>query len=212
MDSFGSNAGIAKLTSRARTVTIVVVCYVVAWSMLLIGNVLESTGTIDMNGETIDPLTSFFAMAYIAAFLVFVVSVIFVARWIYLANANVLETGYVLEITPGWAVGWFFVPLANLIQPFFAMRALWFASRGRVREDGDGTPAVLGWWWGTWLVGNGLSNVGASMAKNGATAGGGLVSAISAGLLIGCAILLLKIVRTITAAQENGNSAAAVFA
>jgi hypothetical protein len=39
--------------------------------------------------------------------------------------------------TPGWAVGWWFVPVANLLMPAVTTAELWRASGG---EDGSGRP------------------------------------------------------------------------
>jgi Domain of unknown function (DUF4328) len=57
-----------------------------------------------------------------------------------------------LRYTPGWAVGWWFVPFANLVMPLVCMRELFGAtatgSGQRVRRDWR-LPA----WWGLYLCG-----------------------------------------------------------
>ncbi len=47
--------------------------------------------------------------------------------WMYPAQKNLpaLQPTRPLEVSPGWAVVWFFVPIMNLFRPFQAMRQLW---------------------------------------------------------------------------------------
>jgi hypothetical protein len=71
--------------------------------------------------------------------------------WQHQATANLWARGYQgLRTTPGWAVGWWFVPFANYAMPLVAMLEL------DRRSTPDGTTrragAVLGWWWAAWLV------------------------------------------------------------
>src|SRR4030095_8115621 len=49
--------------------------------------------------------------------------------WIYAAHANLpaLNAGP-LEFSPGWAVGWFFIPIANLVKPYQAVVEIWKGS------------------------------------------------------------------------------------
>lgn len=80
---------------------------------------------------------------------------IFFLVWIHRVSTNLHAlSGEKLEFTPGWAVGWFFVPLANLVQPYRVLRELWRVSR---RGKHDQAAAVVGWWWGLWLLGYVLS-------------------------------------------------------
>jgi hypothetical protein len=58
--------------------------------------------------------------------------------------------------TPGWCVGWYFVPFANLVRPVQVMSEIWRASDP---ESGEGawissrsTP-LLALWWGPYLLG-----------------------------------------------------------
>jgi hypothetical protein len=70
--------------------------------------------------------------------------------WQHQATANLWARGYQgLHIRPGWAVGWWFIPVANLAMPLVAMLEL------DRRSTLDGRPrkasALLGWWWAAWL-------------------------------------------------------------
>jgi hypothetical protein len=56
-----------------------------------------------------------------------------------------------LRYTPGWAVGWLFVPFANLVVPYFVFAEIW---RNSIPTPADGTkgnakrisPLLIGWW------------------------------------------------------------------
>lgn len=70
------------------------------------------------------------------------------------ANRNASAFGSLMTISPGWTVGWWFIPVASLWMPYQAMREIWQGS------DPDPTvpmvnvpaPAVMKWWWGLYLV------------------------------------------------------------
>ena len=60
---------------------------------------------------------------------VFFAAAIATLRWLYLAKANAFAFGAEdMMVSPGWAIAWFFIPFANLVMPFIAMRETWKAS------------------------------------------------------------------------------------
>lgn len=64
-----------------------------------------------------------------------------------------------IRVSPGWAVGFYFIPIMLLFKPFQAMNDAWRASIDPKRGEGLGTAAVVGWWWGIWLIGNFVDNI-----------------------------------------------------
>lgn len=71
--------------------------------------------------------------------------------WQHHATENLWARGYGgLRIRPGWAVGWWFVPIGNLFMPCVAMLEL------DRRSTSDGVPrrasALIGAWWAAWLA------------------------------------------------------------
>ena len=75
--------------------------------------------------------------------------------WIFRANKNATALSpQALENSPGWAVGWFFVPIAGLWKPYEVMREIYKASRSPHDWRTAKGAAVIGWWWGTNLLGN----------------------------------------------------------
>ncbi|MFI7289218.1 DUF4328 domain-containing protein [Streptomyces anulatus] len=68
-------------------------------------------------------------------------------------NAEVFEPG-VQRMGPGWAVGGWFVPVANLWFPYRVASGIWEASV-RLHPDGGWRTVpktVLNLWWGGWIV------------------------------------------------------------
>ncbi len=61
------------------------------------------------------------------------------------------------RFTPGWAIGYWFIPFANLYRPYQAIKDLWLRSEGgNTRSIGEAAraPALLGLWWALWLLSN----------------------------------------------------------
>jgi hypothetical protein len=143
--------------------------------------------------------------------LVSLISGILVLKWIYRSsrNAHVLARG--LEISPPWAVGWYFIPFANLWKPFQAVREIWQVSKSPVGWRRVAVPALLRWWWGLWLISNACGNLSARLAMTEHTISGqtisdyfGLAEAVADAAL---AIVLIAIVRRITKMQVTALAA-----
>ncbi len=102
-------------------------------------------------------LALFWALAFYGTAVPFLI-------WFHRVHKNLRSLGNRgLIFTPGWAVGFFFVPLLNLVRPFQAMREAWHgsdpghmgldvASQGSKFGRRLGTPSLVGWWWALLLV------------------------------------------------------------
>lgn len=87
--------------------------------------------------------------------------------WQHQATANLWARGYgSLKTRPGWAVGWWFIPFANLAMPLVSMLEL----DRRSTPDGSSRRAgsVLGWWWAAWLASSLVPGIGIFVAGIGA--------------------------------------------
>ena len=90
----------------------------------------------------------------------FIVTAIVFLSWVHRANRNARALGAEgRQFTPGWAVGWYFVPVMFLWKPFQAMREIWQASAQPGNWRNVQTPPLLGWWWALYLSSQILSNV-----------------------------------------------------
>ena len=149
-----------------------------------------------------------FGLASLAMVVLLLATLVLAGMWTYRANANLHAAGADgLSFTPGWAVGWHFVPFANLVRPFEALREIW--NRSRLEDDtylSDHAP-TLRWWWGCWIIGSWLSNIGA-FRDDPATAPVRLVGEI---VLLGSALLFARIIRETTQMQHERLTNARVF-
>jgi hypothetical protein len=69
--------------------------------------------------------------------------------WQHRAQSNLRDAGTGdLRFTPGWAVGWWFVPVASLWMPYLAVRELLRASEPSVTDWRQASTGSLpGLWW-----------------------------------------------------------------
>ena len=151
----------------------------------------------------------YFAIGLVALvqILLRVVLVVLFLIWLYRAFNNLPALGARnLEFSPGWAVGWWFIPFANLVKPYQIMGELWNASDSDFDPElflsnNVGTPSIIGWWWGLFIVGNIVGRISDAMADT------SLSSSLVA-LMIYCALqgaaalLIINIIRRITREQE----------
>ena len=164
----GTDDDFARLSSRARNAEYAIFAYIGISAIVLVFELLELTGIVDLMSLTPGPLEEAYGLAAILMLVIFIGSVVLVSMWIYRAHANLRDRGIEMETSPGWAVGWFFVPIMNLFKPFQAMRELWSESHFESDSYGDPAPGTIGTWWGLWIVGNILSNVSLRMTSYGA--------------------------------------------
>jgi hypothetical protein len=87
--------------------------------------------------------------------LFYVITGIVFLVWISRANANAHALGANdMSITPGWSVGWFFIPFANLVKPYINVREIWNASDSDPRDvsASGSAPLIVSAWWALWLL------------------------------------------------------------
>jgi hypothetical protein len=133
--------------------------------------------------------------------------------WVHRVNANAQSFADGLSVTPAWNVGWFFVPVGNLWKPFEGMRESWQASEDPENWPAVPVPGLLRAWWGCWLAGNILSNVGLQLWR---AAGPDSTVAVALDIAataawIAAATALIVMVRRFTPLQRHAQ-AARVFA
>jgi hypothetical protein len=114
-----------------------------------------------------------------------------------------------LEYRPGWAAGWWFVPLANLVMPYRVVKEAWRASdpsipAGTTTWRSTDPPKLLSWWWAGFVI-SGLigrfsyteldadGNVTASSVEFSAT-----VAAFGSALTVVAALLAIMVFRQVT--------------
>ena len=83
--------------------------------------------------------------------------------WVHAANRNAHALGARgMQFTPGWSVGWFFIPVLNLVRPYQVVKEICQASDPDKDRDNWLSSPVPGFflvWWILWLLGNSLGNM-----------------------------------------------------
>ncbi len=138
--------------------------------------------------------------------LVFIIGGVLTLRWIHRMCHNALVKASTMQFTPGWSIGWYFIPIANLWKPFQAMGEIWDKSQQQAGTSGREPGGLLGLWWTLWLGYSFLSNaaVRLSMSVN------DIDSALTANaltvasdiLIVPLCIVFIFIVKRLSAMQE----------
>jgi Domain of unknown function (DUF4328) len=137
----------------------------------------------------------------IAAVLLYLPLVPVFLVWFYRARKNADGRGQLQRHSPGWAIGAWFVPFVNLVFPFQIMTGIW---RANEPEDRRSRAVVLvGFWWGCWLGGGILREVGSRLGSTSAGPARG-ANILADVLTAAAAILLFVIVRAITRGPVGG--------
>jgi hypothetical protein len=91
----------------------------------------------------------------VATFGVILGAAIAFLRWLHLAVRQALALQIEVGVTAGWAVGYWFIPFANLVRPYRAIRNLLTGLGGEELAS----SARVSLWWGVWIIGNMLSRL-----------------------------------------------------
>jgi hypothetical protein len=106
------------------------------------------------DGEASDRRQGFIGILYMA---VFIVSGFLILRWIYRVNYNARQLGAEnMEFTPGWSIGYYFIPILTLWKPYQAMNEIWKASKSPLDWSTQSTSILLPIWWTIWLISSAL--------------------------------------------------------
>ncbi|HEX8197618.1 MAG TPA: DUF4328 domain-containing protein [Pyrinomonadaceae bacterium] len=180
--------------------------------VILSGGQLLFPFDLDLDGEPMPFWILPIGLLSILEFVVFIGCVVFFLLWLYRCYKNLaaLKSGSP-EYTPGWAIGWWFIPFANLIKPLGVVRDLWnesdpdFDPELNFLSNSVGTPALLGWWWVFWLLSNFSANITGRLSDVESAEG---LRTLSIALIIAslfgivAAALAILVVKNITKRQE----------
>ena len=131
--------------------------------------------------------------------------------WQHRAQSNLRALGAAdLRFTPGWAVGWWLIPVANFAMPYLTTRELLKASdptAGAVDWKTRPTGSLLPLWWAAWLGRAALTGIALSIAGQSSSDVDRLVRQQSFGIAadlatIAAAILALLVVRRVDRRQR----------
>jgi len=75
------------------------------------------------------------------------------ARWILISSRIThLSGANDLTISPGWSVGWYFIPIALWWKPYQAFKQIYQVSIQITDWSKVPIPSLLRWWWGLWVL------------------------------------------------------------
>jgi hypothetical protein len=120
-------------------------------------------------GEPVSIWMAFMGFVGLVQFPLSVITAVCFLMWVYRSYKNLKPLGAAeTDFSPGWVIGFWFIPFANLVLPFMNMREIWNKSdpggygRGAARGEGV-TLGSLGTWWALWLIANLMANVSVYM-------------------------------------------------
>lgn len=117
-----------------------------------------------------------------------------------------------LNHSPGWAVGWWFIPIANLFKPYQVVKEIWVESDPDYDEElgfmpsSFSAPSLLGFWWAAWIISNVVARIAdrASEAPDGGVTEAFPYLIILSGAVRGAAaVLAILVVRGVVERQER---------
>ncbi|WP_052813595.1 DUF4328 domain-containing protein [Shewanella sp. cp20] len=86
---------------------------------------------------------------------VFIVSGVMILKWIYRANFNARQLGAEeMRFTPGWSIGYYFIPILCIWKPYQAMNEIWQASHDPDNWSLNDFNSSVSLWWLLWIVSN----------------------------------------------------------
>jgi len=129
-------------------------------------------------------------------------------KWIHRANSNCHGFGTQgMKFTPGWSIGYYFIPIINLYKPYQAMKEIWKVSTNPANWQNETGGAVLRWWWALWLISGFLGQAAFRMSLQADT-----ISALQASTTVSIAsgiiniplyIVAVSLISAIFAKQEQ---------
>lgn len=104
------------------------------------------------DGEASDKRQGIVGIVYLV---VFVISGFLILRWIHRSNYNARQLGAEnMKFTPGWSIGYYFIPILTLWKPYQAMKEIWKTSINPSDWESQNESGILPVWWTLWLISN----------------------------------------------------------
>jgi hypothetical protein len=169
---------------------------------------LDPASAYSWDVDYLDPrLTVVAGVSALLYFIAFIVAGFFSLRWVYRANANAHRLNAGLEMSPGWNVGWFFVPIATWWKPYQGVRAVWEVSANPQEPTSVERPEVMAKWWTFWLLTNITATISFRLQVRANSTGVEIIADIfdilSSIALVPATYFFLAVVRDITEKQER---------
>lgn len=113
-------------------------------------NLLRSASFSKTEAEANDLQQRIVGVLHLATFIVTGIAFL---KWIHRANFNCHGFGARnMKFSPGWSVGYYFIPFLNLYRPYQAMKEIWKVSKNPADWQNEPGSPLLGWWWALWII------------------------------------------------------------
>ena len=181
------------------------------WTKLVVSVLATGTGLLERrvlmgSADEDEEALRLVALSSIAELLLFLVSGFLCLRWIHRMSHNARVRAAYMQYTPGWSIGWYFVPIAYWWKPYQAMKEIWGESEKQAGAQGVNGGVLLGWWWTLWIATSVISNASFRLSMRSSSAETLLavntIDLTSNLLEIPLAIVFIMMVRKLTAMQE----------
>ena len=152
------------------------------------------------------------AVTGILAIAVALTTIVLFCRFMYLANRNARSFGAELEESPNWAWLSFFIPIANLWKPYYALKEIWQASvlpdDPRLTWISNPVPPLFPLWWWAYLVGTMTIRVADLVERRTAQASSFVLATQTLSMLAtaASAVIATRIIRQLLRRQETRNN------
>lgn len=174
----------------------------------IIGNIISYFTTTEASLTQFSPVDVVTLLLGISWLIIYITTVVHFCKWMCRANKNVRGFGaYDLTDSPGWAAGWFFIPIANLYKPYKAMSEIARASISPQSWRNVTTPGIVVGWWVMWIISTMAGNASTRMGFQAGLKGSlSLVqSAYLVDILANITMMIAGIlaIKVITSIQQN---------
>jgi len=170
-----SHAPYASAHARARIVKILFIVGAVAALVSILAEGLSLAFPVTEGVEVEENIMGtvvalFMLLVGLLEFVIYVATVVVFLMWLYRVYNNLKAFGpwVRLESSAGWAVGSFFIPFANLVWPYRAVKEVW--QKSWPPEDAilfaPSPPAIFPAWWTFWLLASFAGNISLRLTFN----------------------------------------------
>ncbi|MGB6219465.1 DUF4328 domain-containing protein [Haloferula sp.] len=157
-----------------------------------------------LEGETHSWLLLAIGGSAILWLILYLVTVVAFSKWIIRSSKNAWlfahQSGQrTMTITPGWAVGYFFIPIINLWKPYTAMREI------RDATDASLLRSILPFWWTAWILSSVIGQISFRLGNKADTVESYITSSVfdlaTLPVSIVLTVLAIQLVRDMTRGQ-----------
>lgn len=166
--------------------------------------------------STAEVMLSLTAVGFVALNLIVYISIVVTFLiWLHRSYKNLYAFKQTPLASPGWAVGYWFIPFVNLFKPLGIVNEVWHSSDPELLDtefsySDTSSPTLHISWWLIWLASNVLSNISTRIVFGAESVDaqnfGTLLVVIALVCSIIAALMLIKIVKNITNRQDETGS------